>query len=81
MWREQSAGDLLGETEMRIVKLRGKTGYSDKIPPEKNHPEKIHLNAVEREPVTTRVFNPNASKANYKPKHRSYRKTMAIISR
>ena len=33
------------------------------------------LNAVEREPVSTRVLNPNASQASYKPKQRSYRKT------
>ena len=33
------------------------------------------MNAVEREPVQTRVFNPNASEASYKPKERSYRKT------
>ena len=30
------------------------------------------MNAVEREPVPTRVLNPNTS---YKPKQRSYRKT------
>ena len=33
------------------------------------------LNAVEREPVETRVLNPNASEASYKPKQRSYKKT------
>ena len=33
-----------------------------------NPPKKIPLNAVEREPVETRVLNPNASKASYKPK-------------
>ena len=33
------------------------------------------MNAVEREPVETRVLNPTASEASYKPKHRSYRKT------
>ena len=32
------------------------------------------MNAVEREPVETRVLNPNASEASYKPKQRSYRK-------
>ena len=32
-------------------------------------------NAVEREPVETRALNPTASKASYKPKQRSYRKT------
>ena len=32
------------------------------------------MNAVEREPVETTVFNPNASEASYKPKQRSYRK-------
>ena len=33
------------------------------------------MNAVEREPVPTRVLNPNASEASCKPKQRSYRKT------
>ena len=33
------------------------------------------LNAVEHEPVPTRVLNPNASEASYKPKQRSYRRT------
>ena len=33
------------------------------------------MNAVEREPVETRVLNPTASEATYKPKQRSYRKT------
>ena len=33
------------------------------------------MNAVEREPVETRVLNPNACEANYKPKQRSYKKT------
>ena len=33
------------------------------------------MNAVEREPVETRVLNPNASEVSYKPKQRSYRKT------
>ena len=33
----------------------------------KNPPEKIPLNAVEREPVEIRVLNPNASEASYKP--------------
>ena len=28
-----------------------------------------------REPIPTRVLNPNASEASYKPKQRSYRKT------
>ena len=36
------------------------------------------LNVVEREPVPTRVLNPNASEAIYKPKQRSYRKTKLI---
>ena len=31
------------------------------------------LNVVEHEPVPTRVHNPNASEASYKPKQRSYR--------
>ena len=33
------------------------------------------MNAVEREPVETRVLNPTASEASYKPKKRSYRTT------
>ena len=33
------------------------------------------MNAVEREPVETRVLNPTSSEASYKPKQRSYRKT------
>ena len=33
------------------------------------------MNAVEREPVETRVLNPTASEASYKPKQRSYRTT------
>ena len=37
------------------------------------------MNAVEREPVETRVLNPNASEASYKPKQRSYRKTKLIF--
>ena len=48
--------------------------FGDNIPLE-NLPEKIPLNVVEREPVPTRVLNPNASEASYKPKQRSYRKT------
>ena len=31
------------------------------------------LNAVERKPIPTRVLNPNASEASYKPKQRNYR--------
>ena len=31
------------------------------------------MNAVEREPVETRVLNPTASEASYKPKQRSSR--------
>ena len=53
--------------------------YPDKIPPEKNPFEKIPLNAVEREPVPTRVLNPNASEASYKPKQHSYRKMKLIF--
>ena len=30
------------------------------------------MNDVEREPVETRVLNPTASEASYKPKQRSY---------
>ena len=41
----------------------------------KNNEAGNSLNAVEREPVPTRVLSPNVSKANYKPKQRSYRKT------
>ena len=33
------------------------------------------MNAVEREPVETRVLNPTASEACYKPKQRSFRTT------
>ena len=49
--------------------------YPGKIPPDKNlpgknPPEKISLNAVERDPVETRVLNPNASEASYKPEQR-----------
>ena len=33
------------------------------------------MNAVEREPVETRVFNPTVSEASYKPKQRSFRAT------
>ena len=33
------------------------------------------MNAVEREPVETRVLNPTASEASYKPKQRSFRTT------
>ena len=36
------------------------------------------MNAVEREPVPTRILYHNASEASYDPKHRSYRKTMLI---
>ena len=34
------------------------------------------MNAVQREPVETGVLNPTASEASYKPKQRSYRKTI-----
>ena len=37
------------------------------------------LNAVEREPVPTRVLNPNLSEAIYKPKQRSNRKKKLIF--
>ena len=33
------------------------------------------MNAVERKPVETRVLNPTAIEASYKPRQRSYRKT------
>ena len=45
----------------------------------RGYPDKIPLNAVEREPVETRVLNPNASEASYKPKQRSCRKTKLIF--
>ena len=37
---------------------------------EKNNEACNSLNGVEPEPVPTRVLNPNASEANYKPKQR-----------
>merc|ERR1719154_174056 len=43
--------------------------------PTKNNEAGNSLNAIEREPVPTRVLNPNASEASYKRKQRSYRKT------
>ena len=49
--------------------------YPEKIPPGKILPKKILLNAVEREPVPTRVLDPAPSEASYKPKQRSYGKT------
>ena len=36
-------------------------------------------NAVQQEPVPTRVLNPNASEASYKPKQHSYRKMKLIF--
>ena len=41
----------------------------------KNNKAGNFLNAIEREPVETRVLNPTASEASYKLKQRSYRKT------
>ena len=41
----------------------------------KNNEAGNFLNAVEREPVETRVLNPTASEASYKPKQRSCRTT------
>ena len=41
----------------------------------KNNEAGNFLNAVEREHVETRVLNPTASEASYKPKQRSYRTT------
>ena len=38
------------------------------------YPDKIPMNAVERKPVSTRVLDPNESKASYKPKQHSYKK-------
>ena len=42
---------------------------------EKNSKTGNSLNAVEREPIPTRVLNLNASETSYKPKQRSNRKT------
>ena len=42
---------------------------------EKKNEADYFLNAFERKPVETRVLNPTASEASYKPKQRSYRKT------
>ena len=41
----------------------------------KNNKAGDFLNAVEREPVETRVLKPTASEVSYKPKQRSYRTT------
>ena len=41
----------------------------------KNNEAGNSLNSVECEPVPSRVLNPIASEASYKPKKRSYRKT------
>ena len=38
----------------------------------KNNEAGNSLNAVQREPVSTRVLNPNASEASYKPKQRIF---------
>ena len=38
------------------------------------------MNAVEREPVETRVLNPTASEASFKLKQRSYRKTKKVLA-
>ena len=48
---------------------------SDRVGIRIKSPRKIPLNAIECEPVPTRVLNPNASEASYKLKQRSYRKT------
>ena len=53
---------------IRIKSPRQKT-------PWKKFPRKNSWNAVEREPVETRVLNLNASEASYKPEQRNYRKT------
>ena len=42
---------------------------------EKNNEAGNFLNAVVCKPVETRVLNPNASEASYKPEQRGYRKT------
>ena len=39
------------------------------------------LNAVEREPVPTRVIDPNTSEVSYKPKQRSFRNTRLFFRR
>ena len=44
--------------------------------PRKNNEAGNILNAVDRGPVSTRVLNPNASEASYKPKQRSYRNVL-----
>ena len=46
---------------------------------ERNNEAGNFLNAVEREPVETRVLNPTTSEASYKPKQRSYRKTKQFL--
>ena len=67
--------DYLGYVKEPIKKLSN-LFYGNRIKsPWKKSPRKIALNAVEREPVETKVLNPNASEASYKPKQRSYRKT------
>ena len=60
---------LCARHRMNSVRLR----YPDKMLPERNAPgknplEKVPSNAVECEPVRTRVLNHNASEASYKPK-------------
>ena len=60
---------------LKLLTIDCQSGIQIKSPPNKIPREKIPLNAVEHGPVTTRVLNPNASEASYKPKQRSYRKT------
>ena len=59
-WREGSVCCSLGQGRCIFWRKDNETSNS--------------LNAVEREPVSTRVLTPNASEASYKPKQRSYRK-------
>ena len=51
------------------------------FPPGKFHPNEAWLCEIcrWREPVETRVLNPNANEASYKPKQRSYKKMKVHI--
>ena len=59
------------KTRVHVVSAQLIVGFGQ----EKNNEAGNSLNAVEHEPVPTRVLNPNASEASYKLKQRSYRKT------
>ena len=67
----------LGNSDSWVVESLGPENISGDLrgirikTPGKNPSQKIPLNAVESKPVPTRVLNPNASEANYKPKQRS----------